>query len=92
MLLEHGFDRLSPEDQAGYFPQFVAEAELRLGGALGKFLTTPESAGMFAHLLESDAGPDAWLAFWKKNVPSFEQVVEETLQKYATEVAAAFSL
>ena len=88
-LKQNGFDKLRDEDQKAYFPQFMAEAERRLGIALAPHLKEDVS-DEFKALLNKDSSADEWFAFWDKNVPNFVDLVKETMANFAKEVSNAF--
>lgn len=89
-LKEKGFDKMTPEDQAKMFPQFVIEAERRLGLALAPHIETDASAADFNALMEGGkATNEEWLVFWKKHVPNFDNLVEKTLHAFAQEMQEA---
>lgn len=89
-LREHGFDKLSPTDQQAYFPQFMAELERRLGLTLVPYLQD-DAAVEFDRLVKNETAPEAWAAFWQKNVPDFQAVVKKVLDQFAAEMSSAFS-
>ncbi|MBI5728875.1 MAG: hypothetical protein HY983_01335 [Candidatus Magasanikbacteria bacterium] len=91
-LQSHGFDKLSPADQVSFFPQFMAEAEERLGIALLPRLTSESAAKELDVLLQKESAPEEWSIFWKKHVPDFTAVVKDTLQKFASELSVAFKV
>ncbi len=91
LLDQHGFSKLSEEDQESYLPQFVAEAEKRLGVALLPYLKTETAAAEFEALLQKDASAEEWSAFWQRQVPDFQQVATDALADFAKEVGTAFS-
>lgn len=91
-LRAKGFDKLAPADQDAFLPQFMAEAERRLGLALMPYIKTKEIADAFGKLLEQDATPDDWSAFWNTHVPDFPAVVKDTLDNFAEELSKAFAL
>lgn len=91
-LNNHGFDKLSPADQASFLPQFMAEAEERLGVALLPKLTSESAAKELNALLRREAAPEEWLAFWKKHVPDFTVIVKDTLKSFASELSVAFKI
>ena len=88
-LIAQGFEKLNEVDQKIFFPQFVTEAERRVGIAFAPHLTA-ESADEFKALLEKDSTSDDWYNFWNKNVPDFMTLVRKTLEDFATEMAAIF--
>lgn len=92
VLKENGFDKLSQADQAAYLPQFMAEAERRLGLKLTAYLNTEAAVGEFNALLTKETAPDAWFKFWNAKVPNFNQVVKDTLEEFGKEVKAAIAM
>lgn len=92
VLNENGFEKLDEQAKKQYLPQFVVQAEQRLGTALLPLLNE-ESANAFVALTKNQAAkPDEWWSFWKNNIPDFEKIVEKTLQEFAVEVKGAFSV
>lgn len=87
VLIKHGFENLNENDQQAFFPQFVAEAERRLGLAVMPLLSEA-AAEEFETLLKQDNDADKWYAFWNTNVPNFDKLMSETLEKFGDEVAA----
>jgi hypothetical protein len=91
VLMQHGFDKLTEEDRQAYFPQFVGEAERRVGLVLLPLIKTKADGDEMEKLLASGGSPEAWSAFWHKAVPNFEDVVRDALNAFSKEVAASFS-
>lgn len=92
-LRAKGFDKMSPEDQTAMLPQFVAEAERRLGLAAMPALHKEEDVVEFTEMLErSTVTPEEWLAFWHKAVPQFDTLVKKTLDAFVEELNAAVAL
>lgn len=87
VLSKYGFENLSETDQQGFFPQFVVEAERRLGLAVLPLLNEEAAAG-FEKLLKEETDADKWYAFWSKYLPNFNELMTETLEKFGAEVAA----
>ena len=87
ILSQHGFENLSESDQQAFFPQFVAEAERRLGLAVLPLLDE-EAAKEFEKKLHEEESADQWYAFWSKYVPNFNELIDDTLEKFGSEVAA----
>lgn len=88
-----GFDKISPDDQAALLPQFVVEAERRLGLAMMPALQKEEDVVTFTTMLEQGtATPEEWLAFWHKAVPQFDVLVKQTLEAFADELNGALAL
>jgi len=91
VLNENGFEKLDDDAKKTYFPQFMAQAEQRLGAALLPLLNE-ESANKFVELTKTKADPEAWFNFWQANVPSFDEVVKKTLNEFAAEIKTAFQV
>ncbi len=82
---ENGFEGLNETTRAQFVPQFVAEAERRIGLAVLPLLT-PASAETLAGLLKNEKVTAEQLQeFWKTNVPQFETEVKKALQQFAAE-------
>lgn len=84
LLDEAGFSEISQTMRDQYVPQFVAEAERRLGLALMPKLNE-ESAKELVKLAESDASPGELKDFWIKNVPEFDEIVKKTLDDFSVQ-------
>lgn len=91
VLNQNGFEKLDDDAKKTYFPQFLAQAEQRLGAALLPLLNE-ESANKFVELTKNNANPDAWYEFWNANIPNFEEVVKKTLNEFAVEIKDAFQI
>lgn len=79
------FDSLTEETRAEYIPQFMAEAERRIGLSILPHLDEAHAA-QFAALVKDEATTDEQLqAFWKSAVPNLDEVVSKTLQAFADE-------
>jgi len=87
VLIQHGFENLNENDQQAFFPQFVAEAERRLGLVVLPRLNE-EGAAEFENLLRTETNPEKWNAFWTKYLPDFNNLMTETLEKFGEEIAA----
>ncbi len=82
---DNGFAGLNETTRAQFVPQFVAEAERRVGLAVLPLLT-PKSADLLAGLLKNEnVTAEQLQEFWKTNVPTFETVVQQTLQQFSDE-------
>ena len=88
LLDKHGFETLSEETRAQYVPQFVAEAERRLGIALMPHLDESAAKEFESLLTNEDMTTDQLQSFWQTHVPNFESIVKETLENFAKEFAA----
>jgi len=91
ILNENGFDKLDEEAKKEYLPQFLAQAEQRIGAALLPLLNE-ESGKQFVELTKSKTTPEQWWSFWQENVPNFNDVVKEALSGFAQEVKGSFSI
>lgn len=86
ILDQNGFDNLTEETRAQYIPQFIAEAERRLGLAVMPKLT-PETAEELANLLPNkNLTSDQLRDFWYRSVPDFDSMVKQTLDDFAKEI------
>jgi len=91
ILNENGFDKLDEEAKKEYLPQFLTQAEQRIGAALLPLLNE-ESAKQFVELTKKETNPEQWWEFWQSNVPNFNEVVKEALAGFAQEVKESFSI
>lgn len=91
ILNENGFENLDEEAKKAYLPQFMAQAEQRIGMALVPLLSE-ESAKQFVELTKNETTPEQWWQFWQANVPNFNEVVKEALVGFAKEVKESFSI
>lgn len=88
-LEENGFANLTEENKKLMLPQFVAEAEKRIGATLLPMLNE-ESAEKFAELTKQEStGPEEWWKFWTENIPNFAEVVDKVLSDYKEEIKTA---
>lgn len=85
ILNNNGFDKLDAEAKKEYIPQFMAQAEQRIGAALLPLLNE-NSATKFVELSKKDTTPDQWWKFWQDNVPNFTDTVKQALEQFAAEV------
>ncbi|PIT86082.1 MAG: hypothetical protein COU33_05135 [Candidatus Magasanikbacteria bacterium CG10_big_fil_rev_8_21_14_0_10_43_6] len=82
---EGGYGDLSEETKNQFIPQFVAEAQRRLGLAVLPLLDET-SASEFVALMENEnMSQDQLQAFWQKSIPDFDGVVKKTLDDFAEE-------
>ena len=91
ILNKNGFDKLDQAAQKEYLPQFIAQAEQRIGSALLPLLNE-QSAKQFLELSKKETAPEEWWSFWQANVPNFAEVVREALSGFAQEIKASFVL
>lgn len=80
-----GFASLDEITRQQYIPQFVAEAERRLGLALMP-LINDASVEELAKLVEGSPTGAELNDFWKRSVPEFDDVVKVTLNNFAKEM------
>ncbi|OGH89709.1 MAG: hypothetical protein A2537_02330 [Candidatus Magasanikbacteria bacterium RIFOXYD2_FULL_36_9] len=91
ILNENGFDKLDEEAKKEYLPQFLAQAQQRIGAALLPLLSE-DSAKQFVELSKKETNPEKWWEFWQTNVPNFNDVVKNALAGFAQEVKNSFSI
>lgn len=91
VLNENGFDKLDEESKKAYLPQYVAQAEQRLGAALLPLLNE-EAAKKFVELTNQETAPETWWNFWQTNVVDFEAVVKRVLSDFALEIKESFAV
>ena len=90
-LDEAGFDSLTEETRAQYVPQFVAEAERRIGLALIPQLTEASASELEALVEREDFTAEEMRNFWTTNIPDFENIVASTLKDFAVELKSTLS-
>ena len=82
---QEGFAEMTEETRKQMIPQFMAEAERRIGIAVLPELSE-ESAKEFVKLAEDeDVTPEKINAFLQENVPNFKEVVQKTLKDFTVE-------
>ncbi|MBU0660947.1 hypothetical protein KKG22_02080 [Patescibacteria group bacterium] len=91
LLDQHGFDTLSEESRAQYIPQFVAEAQRRIGLALIDKIDEPAAKQLQGLLEDENISPEKLQQFWQTNVPEFDAIVKQTLDDFAQEFASVMS-
>ena len=85
------FDSLSEDTRDEFIPQFVAEAERRIGIAVMPELNEA-SAKEFTAMLESESTTaDQLQTFWQTNVPELDKIVEITLEAFKKEFMETLS-
>lgn len=89
ILNTNGFDKLDESAKKEYLPQFMAQAEQRIGAKLLPLLNEV-SATQFVELSKKETTPDQWWKFWQENVPNFTEVVKQSLVEFASEVKESF--
>ncbi|EKE06817.1 MAG: hypothetical protein ACD_18C00267G0002 [uncultured bacterium] len=85
-LDEAGFETLSEETRSEYVPQFVAEAERRLGLALIPKLSEESVKNLEKFLQQKDFSLEDLQQFWVDNIPDFQATVEQTLLDFKGEL------
>ncbi|MFA6427660.1 MAG: DUF5663 domain-containing protein [Candidatus Magasanikbacteria bacterium] len=90
VLNQQGFSVLDETSQQEMFPQFMAEAEQRLGARLLPLLDKSAAQDFDKLLKQQEVKPEELWNFWQKHVPNFLEVVKGALNDYAKEVAVAF--
>lgn len=91
LMDENGFAGLSEETRGQYLPQFMAEAERRIGLAVLPFLDAA-GAEEFKNLVENEkATSEQLFSFWQGKVPNLDTVVKTALQQFATEFRQSVS-
>ncbi|MBT3539430.1 hypothetical protein HOF40_01605 [Candidatus Parcubacteria bacterium] len=86
-----GLESLTEETKDQYLPQFVAEAERRVGLALIPELD-PSAAGELKKVFElPEPDPEAIRNFWKTHVSNFDEIVKKTLEDFAVELKQTLS-
>jgi hypothetical protein len=89
MMDEAGFTEMSEETRNQFLPQFVAEAERRIGLAYTAVLDEA-GAEAFADLFSgAEVNPEAVQAFLATHVPQYQELANETLNAFAIEFKAA---
>ncbi len=86
LLDQTGFAEVSESTRAQYVPQFVAEAERRLGLVLMPKLNETSAKELVQLAQAKDTTPEALQAFWQKNVTDFSEVVQKTLADFSAEM------
>ncbi len=85
------FDSLAEETRNEFIPQFVAEAERRIGIAVMPELNEV-AAKEFTALLESeDTTAEQLQTFWQKYVPDLDKIVKITLEAFKKEFIETLS-
>lgn len=83
------FDSLSEDTRAEFIPQFIAEAERRIGLSV---LPRLDEAGAqeFATLVQKEGvTPEELSAFWYAKVPDLDMLMQRTLEEFAAEFKQA---
>lgn len=90
-LDEAGFDTLTEETRAQYVPQFVAEAERRIGLALIPQLTEASAKELEQLMKKEELTAEEMRNFWTDNVTDFQGTVTGTLKDFALELKETLS-
>lgn len=86
VLDANDFGGLTEDTRAEFIPQFVAEAERRIGLAMLPLLTE-DSATELTRLIQDPTVDAATLQrFWETNIPNFSQLLTATLENFAKEI------
>ncbi|OIO20001.1 MAG: hypothetical protein CO029_03085 [Candidatus Magasanikbacteria bacterium CG_4_9_14_0_2_um_filter_41_10] len=89
MMDEAGLSAMSEETMNQFLPQFVAEAERRIGLAYTALLDE-KGAEAFAALFEGDdISPADIQAFLEAHVPKYQTIAQNTLNDFAKEFKTA---
>jgi len=91
LLDEHGFEGLTEETRDEYLPQFVGEAQRRIGLAVLPKLDEAAAKELAELVKAEDVTPEKLRAFWEEKVPDFESIVKETLDAFSVEFAKVMS-
>lgn len=84
--MEAGLDSMSEETRATYIPQFVSEAQQRLGDALLVRLS-PEGRDQLVKVMQTeDMTPETLRAFWVSHIPNFDAEVTAILTGFGNEL------
>lgn len=86
ILDEHGFADAPEEIRNAYIPQFVTEAQNRMGAALMPKLSGDAAKELAEMLNNNELTQEQLKAFWEKHVPDYEMIVAQTLDSFAKEV------
>ncbi len=90
ILRQSGFEKLSEDNKAELLPQFVVEAQRRIGAAILPLLDEP-TAEQFVVLAREETTPDEWWKFWNASVPDFTDVVQRALEGFGAEMRNALA-
>ncbi len=86
VLSECGMENLSKENKASFVPQYVAEAQRRVGVALLPLLDEASAKELVELMKQNEEDGEKWWKFWQSKVPNFKEVVAATLEAYATDM------
>lgn len=85
ILRENGFENMNEETRAMFVPQFVAEAEQRLGDAITPRLSA-EAQKELDSLLAQPLDQTRMRNFWTTHISGFDDVVAKTLEQFRIDV------
>lgn len=86
VLDDAGFDKMTEETRAQYVPQFMAEAQRRVGLALMPHLSADATDDLEKILKNNTLSSQTMQEFWKKHVPDFDAILQKTLSDFAVEL------
>jgi hypothetical protein len=86
ILDDAGFDKMTEETRAQYVPQFMAEAQRRVGLALMPHLDSDATDDLEKILKNDQLSSGVMQEFWKKHVPDFEVILQKTLADFSVEL------
>jgi hypothetical protein len=86
ILDEAGFADITQATRDEFVPQFMAEAQKRLGLALLPLLPTVAEAELMAMQKNNVNDPELVRAFWLRQVPNFDEVSGRVLAEFGEEV------
>ena len=86
LLDDNGFAAVKEDVRAQYIPQFVGEAQRRLGLAVLPLLDKNATDALSTLLDDPNVTQESIRVFWTAHVPNFESIVEKTLMDFAEEL------
>ncbi|PIR76662.1 MAG: hypothetical protein COU32_00920 [Candidatus Magasanikbacteria bacterium CG10_big_fil_rev_8_21_14_0_10_42_10] len=89
MMDDAGLSAMSEETMNQFLPQFVAEAERRIGLAYTALLDESGSDAFAALFEGEDISQDEIKAFLEQHVPQYQEVAQKTLEAFAKEFKVA---
>ncbi|MFH1292251.1 MAG: DUF5663 domain-containing protein [bacterium] len=91
VLKQNGFDDLTPENQEEFLPQFVIEAQRRIGATLMPLLEEEKAESMMSMVDNPDTTDEQWWNFWNQAVPNFKETVSKILENYTNDLKKVLS-
>ena len=85
VLKEKGFSNLSEANQREFLPQFVAEAQVRIGLAVMPLLDKSATDEMSKMMREQHTAAE-WWNFWSANVPNFKDVLRDAIVGFVADM------